>query len=158
MPADHPLDETDLRLLRRFVDEQISPFRKTGIALVAAAPLALVVALLEWHDRGFAEPPTDTTWLAGGAFAALALIGLAVWRRHRTPERTPMFRVLVTERRHVTRVEVHRVANNEHDRIVVHSPLAKEPLRLLVSHRDREAVAALLLRAYPGARGGGGGS
>ncbi len=47
MPADRPLDETDLRLLRRFVDEQISPFRKTGIALVAAAPLALVVALLE---------------------------------------------------------------------------------------------------------------
>ena len=151
MPADRPLDETDLRLLRRFVDEQISPFRKTGIALVATAPLALLVALLEWHDRGFAEPPTDTTWLAGGVGVALALIGLAVWRQHRAPEQTQLYRILVTERRQVTRVEVRRVVNQSFDQIVVHSPLAKEPLRLLVSHRDRDAVAALLLRAYPGA-------
>lgn len=149
MPADRPFDETDRHLLRRFVDEQISPFRKTGIALIAMAPLAFLVAFLEWRDRGFSEAPSDTTWLAGGIGVTLAIIGLIVWLQHRTPEQTRMYRILVTERRQVTRVEVHRIVNNRYDRIVVHSPLAKAPLSLLVLHRDRDAVAALLTRAYP---------
>lgn len=148
MPAERPFDETDRQLLRRFVDEQISPFRKTGIALMAMAPLAFLVAFLEWRDRGFSEPPSDTTWVAGGIGLALALLGFLVWRQHRTPEQTTMYRILVTERDQVTRVDVQRIVNNQYDRIMVYSPLAKTPLRLLVLHRDRDAVAALLARAY----------
>lgn len=150
------LDDVDLRLLRRFVDEQISPFRKTGIALMCMAPLGFLAGYLEWNDRGLSEPAPDTTLIAGAIGLALLVTGAIVWWRHRSPEITWSYRVLVTERAQVSRVEVLRVVNSSYDRIVVHSPLAKEPVRLLVSPKDRDAVAALLARAYPSAARAGG--
>ena len=151
MHAERTFDDTDAALLRRFVDEQIAPFRKLGIALVAIAPLGFLVAFLEWRDRGLSEPASTTTLIAAGIGAILALSGSIVWLRHRTPEHTTLFRVLVTERLRVTRVVVDRVVNSQYDRIVVESPMSPQPLRLLVLHRDREAVASLLARAYPNA-------
>lgn len=152
MHADRALDDTDAALLRRFVDEQISPFRKLGVALVAIAPLGFLVAFLEWRDLGLSEPASTTTLIAAGIGAALALIGIVVWFQHRSPEPTRLYRVLVTERSQVTRVVVDRVVNSQYDRIVVYSQLSAQPLRLLVLHRDRDAVASLLARAYPNAR------
>lgn len=147
------LDARDLALLEKLVDEQIAPFRRLGWGLMALLPVGLTIALLEWRDARFAHPgaffmPT-TSWLAFGVGAAACGLGAWLWFNNRRAKAHVWYQTIVEHRAAVTRVEVIRVINSRFDRIIVHSPRSPKPVPLIVSNNDRDAVAALLARAYP---------
>ena len=142
------LTDNDLRLLRTLIDSQLAPFRQAGLGLVAISAIAFLVGYLEWRDRGFTAAPPSTAIIAAGVGVALIGAGLEIWRRHRDPAASPLFRVLVSERERVTRIEPVRVVNSQWDRVIVHSTLTRRPTFLIVSLNDRDAVAELLARVY----------
>jgi hypothetical protein len=150
----------DRELLTAIVDEQLSPMRKTGIALMVLSLLALAFAGLEWNDArhrhtdGFYLP--STAWLGLCAFAVLGIGGALLFRASRSVTEHALYRALVEGRHEVTRIEVIRVINSSFDCIVVYTPRYPTPIRMVVKQQDRDAIAALLARACPHVRSAGG--
>ena len=146
------LDDRDVALLEKFVDEQRAPSRRVAYVLFAGLPIGLAVALLEWNDaRGSSYVP-DTVWIFALAGAALGVAGYLCWRKNRRGASDAMSMALLDDRASVTQIDVLRVVNSDWDRVVIHCARAKEPIRVIVHQRDRDAVVALLMRACPQAR------
>jgi len=150
------LSPRDRELLAALVDEQLSPMRKAAWGLIGLSVAALAVAALEWNDaraRLSQSLLPSTSWIALAAFAVLAAAGFALYRSNRDPTSHPTFRALTDGRHEVSRLEVIRVVNSRFDRIVVHTPRSREPIRFIVESHDREAIAALLARVCRNLRG-----
>jgi hypothetical protein len=144
-----PLDARDLELLEKLVDAELAPFRKTGYVLIAGLPIGLAVALLEWNDARRSQYLPDSIWIALLIGFALFVAGAFIWRANRLGPQQPVHAALIEHRGRVTKIEAIRVVNSWADRLVIHTPVTKEPIRLIVHQRDREAVLKLLLRACP---------
>jgi hypothetical protein len=146
------LDARDVALIEKFVDEQRAPFRRVAYVLFAGLPIGLAVALLEWNDARRGPYVPNTVWIFALAGAALGVAGWLMWRANRRGASDALSMALLDDRASVTQIDVIRVVNSDWDRVVIQCARAKEPIRVLVHQRDRDAVVALLMRACPQAR------
>lgn len=133
--------------LTAVVEQQLRPLRRTGYGLLVAAAALVGVGWLEWRDRGLDGPAPDTSQWAGGLAIVLLVVGAALVWRHARVSAHPLYDVLVNHRAEITAIEQVRVVNSWADRLIVRSPRAPTPVRLIVDHRERDAVVELLERA-----------
>lgn len=143
----------DLVRMTKLIDEQISPFRKLGLTIVAVSMAAIVLGYFEYrhpHAIRLGDSGIPASSAVAWALGALLVVGGALlYSRHGDPRTHALFGQLVADRAAVTRVAVDRAINHKFDRFIVHTTKSETPVLLLVNRQDHGEIVTLFKRVYP---------